>query len=108
MYRLYHRDEKYQRAMNNVSSNYKLKHTAVFLRSLLRLLVTANVVHCSLILSTLMMQVICFLDTSVLTRATRRNNPEDGVLHSDGRENGMGDFSTAAHESLSCQVANAI
>jgi hypothetical protein len=26
-------------------------------------------------------------ETSVLTRATRRNNPEDTVLHSHGREN---------------------
>jgi hypothetical protein len=26
-------------------------------------------------------------ETSVLTRATRRNNPEDTILHSDRREN---------------------
>jgi hypothetical protein len=42
----------------------------VFLRSVRRLLVTANVVPSSPILVTLMMEVLCSSKTSVLTRDT--------------------------------------
>jgi hypothetical protein len=56
---------------------YRL-HTAVQLQ----LLVTANVLPRSLILSTLMMQAIHPSETSVLTRATRHHIPEDGIFHS--------------------------
>jgi hypothetical protein len=45
----------------------------VFLRSVLQLLVTANVVPSSPDVVTLTMEVICFSETSVLTRATRPN-----------------------------------
>jgi hypothetical protein len=53
----------------------------VFLRSMLRLLVTANVVPSSPILVTLMMEAIRSSETSVLTRATRRKITEYDILH---------------------------
>jgi hypothetical protein len=52
----------------------------LFLRSVLRLLVTANCILSSPILFVLIMEAIRSFETSVLTRATRSNIPEDGVL----------------------------
>jgi hypothetical protein len=53
----------------------------VFLWGMLRLLVTANVVSSSPILVTLIMDAMRSSETLVLTTATWRNIPEDGILY---------------------------
>jgi hypothetical protein len=52
----------------------------VFLRSVRRLLVRANVFLSSPNLVTMMMEALRFSEISVFIRATRRNIPEDGIL----------------------------
>jgi hypothetical protein len=67
---------------------HRLHHQGdiVFLRSLSPFAVTANVFPSSTILFRLMMEAIRYFEPSVFTTATRRNIPEDGILHSQSRE----------------------
>jgi hypothetical protein len=59
----------------------------LFLRSVLRLLVTANFIPSWPFLVTLIMWAISSSQTSVLTTATWRDITEEGILHSHRLEN---------------------
>jgi hypothetical protein len=65
-----------------MSSSGMLRRVALVRTDLRRLQVTANVVPSSPILVTLIMEALSSSETSVLTRVTLPNVPEDAVLHS--------------------------
>jgi hypothetical protein len=71
-------EQKFRSNATTPSSGCKNRHK-VFLRRV-RLLVTDDVVPSSPILATLMMGALLSFETSVLTRATPRNIPEDRIF----------------------------
>jgi hypothetical protein len=76
IYSLHNQGGKNQRPRNSVRINQQLL-----------LLVAAKAVIISLILVILMMEAIFSFETSVLTRATQRNIPQNSILHSHRRGN---------------------
>jgi hypothetical protein len=71
-----------------------------YVRSVLRLLVTANIVTSLPILLTLMMEAIRTSETSFHTRVTWRNIPKDGILHGNLRVNLKSYITLVGHRPL--------
>jgi hypothetical protein len=68
-------------------SSEMLRRVALVRTDVLEELAVTSVVPSSPILVTLMKEARSSSETSVLTRVTRRNIPEDTILHSHRREN---------------------
>jgi hypothetical protein len=74
--------------ISNNNKEYQLRMAfSGMLRHVALVRTDTNIFPSSPILVTLMKEALSSSETSVLTRATRRNIPEDAILHSHCREN---------------------